>query len=257
MRIIPIYHGRVLAAQDFTGGGDPLDRNGHGTHCAGTVAGANAEIGIAPGARLVCGKGLSDGGSGGGRGIAAAMRWCVSQGATVLSMSLGSPDPDPSIDEAGRELTEGGVWIICAAGNSGGGTPNVDFPGRFPWAISIAAVDEQLRVASFSSAGQKIDTLGRRYEHLELPTRVVVNRQMSGTSMATPFAAAVLAMYRSDWSNLVDPFPRWMVCERSCGSFDGPCADWDRSPDRTGSNLAVAVGNRSRSRSAQRNLIFR
>jgi subtilisin family serine protease len=202
----PDLNGRVIDAADFTGGGNPGDRNGHGTHCAGTVAAGNPQIGVAKGARLVCGKGLSDGGSGSGRGIAAAMRWCAERGATILSLSLGSPDPDPQIDEGGRELAERSIWIVAAAGNSGGGTPNVDYPGRFPWAISVAAVDEQLRVASFSSAGAKIDTSAAGTNVWSCRPGGGY-RQMSGTSMATPFAAGVLAMYRSGLIQRRRPIP--------------------------------------------------
>lgn len=42
----PDLNGRVIDLVDFTGGGNPVDRNGHGTHCAGTVAAANPQIGV-------------------------------------------------------------------------------------------------------------------------------------------------------------------------------------------------------------------
>lgn len=192
-----ILKSQVIDAADFTGSSSgPADRNGHGTHCCGTVAGSNAEIGVAPGAKLVAGKGLSDGGSGGGRGIAAAMHWCVERGATILSMSLGSSSPDPLIQEAAIALAAKGIWIIAAAGNSGGGTPNVDFPGRFPETISVAALDQNLRVASFSSAGAKIDAAGAGVGIVSAKPGGGY-ATMSGTSMATPFVAGLLAAYRS------------------------------------------------------------
>lgn len=192
----PDLAGQVLAAKDFSGSGHAGDRNGHGTHCSGTIGAKNPTIGVAPGVKLVHGKGLSDSGSGGGNGIAAAMRWCVEQGAMILSMSLGSSGRDPSIDEAGAELTAKGIWIVCAAGNSGGNTGNVDFPGRLPWALSIAAVDSALRVASFSSAGAKIETSGAGVNIWSCRPGGGY-QQMSGTSMATPFCAGVLALYLS------------------------------------------------------------
>lgn len=196
-----------LAARDFTGSGSGFaDRNGHGTHVSATVAASNAEIGVATAARIVHGKGLSDGGSGGGTGIAAAMRWCFEQGARVLSMSLGSPSVDPSIDAAGAELTAKGAWIVCAAGNSGAGTPNVDFPGRLPWAISVAALDSNRRVASFSSSGAKINTSGPGVGIWSAKPGGGY-QQMSGTSMATPFVAGMLACYRGALTKLGRPVP--------------------------------------------------
>lgn len=193
----PDLAGRVIAAKDFTGSPrGAKDVQGHGTHCTGTVGGRDPNIGVATGAKLVHGKGLGDSGSGSGTGIAAAMRWCVEQGATVLSMSLGSSGRDPTIDAAGSELTAKGVWIVCAAGNSGGNTPDVDFPGRLPWAISIAALASDLSVASFSSAGAKINSSGPGVGIWSAKPGGGY-QQMSGTSMSTPFCAGVLACYRA------------------------------------------------------------
>ena len=203
----PDFAGKDVEAKDFTGSGSgSRDRNGHGTHCSGTIGAKNPAIGVAPGCGLRHGKGLGDSGSGGGNGIAAAMRWCVERGATILSLSLGSSSRDPNIDAAGSELTAKGIWCVCAAGNSGGNTGNVDFPGRLPWALSIAAVDSNLRVASFSSAGAKIETAGAGVNIWS--TRPGGGyQQMSGTSMATPFVAGVLALYRSALLKAGKPIP--------------------------------------------------
>lgn len=203
----PDLAGQVIGSWDFTNSpSGPKDRNGHGTHCSGTIASNKPNIGIATGAKLVHGKGLSDSGSGGGNGIAAAMRKCYEAGARIVSMSLGSSSRDSAIDAAGQELTEKGCWVVCAAGNSGGNTGNVDFPGRLPWALSIAAVDANLKVASFSSAGAKIETSGAGVQIWSLRPGGGY-AQMSGTSMATPFCAGVLALYMSALLKAGKPIP--------------------------------------------------
>lgn len=204
----PEFAGKDVKAKDFTSSGSGYkDRNGHGSHCSGTIGALNPNIGVAPGVGLRHGKGLSDGGSGGGRGIADAMRWCVEQGAEILSLSLGSSGRDPLIDAAGAELTDLGIWICCAAGNSGGNTANVDFPGRLPWALSIAAVDRNKKVASFSSRGAKIESSGAGVNIWSCRPGGGY-AQMSGTSMATPFCAGVLALYRSALKKKGKPIPK-------------------------------------------------
>lgn len=91
----PAFTGLEVVERDFTGSGNG-DTNGHGTHCAGTIAGRDVDgtrIGVAPGIpRLLAGKVLGDGG-GGTDLIAEAIQWAVDEGASVLSMSLGIDFP--------------------------------------------------------------------------------------------------------------------------------------------------------------------
>jgi subtilisin family serine protease len=91
----PAFAGIEIVERDFTGSGDG-DTHGHGTHCAGTIAGRDVDgtrFGVAQGVtRLLAGKVL--GGEGGGTDtIAAAIQWAVDEGAHVISMSLGIDFP--------------------------------------------------------------------------------------------------------------------------------------------------------------------
>jgi subtilisin family serine protease len=91
----PAFAGIEVVEKDFTGSGGG-DTHGHGTHCAGTIAGRDVDgtrFGVAQGVtRLLAGKVL--GGEGGGTDtIAAAIQWAVDEGAHVISMSLGIDFP--------------------------------------------------------------------------------------------------------------------------------------------------------------------
>lgn len=92
----PAFAGLDLVQKDFSGSGNS-DRNGHGTHCAGTILGRDVEgvrIGIARGVqRALIGKVLADDGRGGSEMIFSAIAWAVENGADVISMSLGLDFP--------------------------------------------------------------------------------------------------------------------------------------------------------------------
>lgn len=92
----PAFAGVNIVEQDFGGSGNG-DRQGHGTHCAGTIFGRDVEgtrIGIARGVKkALIGKVLDDNGGGSSEMIFRGIQWALDQGAHVISMSLGFDFP--------------------------------------------------------------------------------------------------------------------------------------------------------------------
>ncbi|MFI6574028.1 S8 family peptidase [Nocardia fluminea] len=95
-RTHPAFRGLELIEQDFSNSGSG-DRNGHGTHCAGTFFGrdvAGKRIGVAPGVqKALIGKVLTDTGGGGTDMLIRGILWAAQSGADVISMSLGFDFP--------------------------------------------------------------------------------------------------------------------------------------------------------------------
>ena len=197
----------VIEAYDFTGDG-PGDRNGHGTHVSGTSGGTrNGAITVATGAQLIHAKGLSDSGSGSMTWLLNAMRKCVDRGCEVLSCSWGGGGLDAATERFLKELDDAGIWAVFAGGNSGPNTPDTDAPGVSLHVPNVAALNRDLTPASFSSAGAKIDTSGPGVGIWSTKPGGGF-QQMSGTSMATPFVAGLLACYRGALKKLGLPIPK-------------------------------------------------
>ncbi|MEU8164879.1 S8 family serine peptidase [Micromonospora sp. NPDC049004] len=221
----PDLAGRIAEARDFSGSGSARDGHGHGTHVAATIAGsgdasAGLRKGVAPGARLLVGKVLDDGGSGYDSAIIAGMEWAAHSGAKVVSMSLGG-DPTDGTDpmsQAVNDLTaETGALFVVAAGNAGAAR-TVGSPGAAAAALTVGAVDRDDNLAEFSSRGPRLGDNGLKPEITAPGVGIVAARAAgttmgtpvgdayttaSGTSMATPHvagAAAILAQDHPDWS---------------------------------------------------------
>ncbi len=97
------FTGVQLVMKNFTGGADTdPDRQGHGTHCAGTIFGRDVDqsrIGVAPGiATALIGKVLGDDGGGSSEMLFDGMQWARREGAKVISMSLGFDLPGAVVD---------------------------------------------------------------------------------------------------------------------------------------------------------------
>ncbi|WP_405683476.1 S8 family serine peptidase [Streptomyces sp. NBC_00057] len=219
----PDVKDRILETKSFVPGEEVVDRNGHGTHVASTIAGSGAASegvnkGVAPGAGLIVGKVLDDGGSGADSGIIEAMEWAKAEGADVVSMSLGTSIPDDGSNPMSQAVdalsADGGPLFVIAAGNSyGAGT--IGSPGSAEKALTIAAVDKRDNRADFSSMGPLVGSNGLKPDlsapgvginaaaSQSVPGVSGMYSTKSGTSMATPHvagAAAILKQRHPDWS---------------------------------------------------------
>ena len=194
-----------LFSYNFTDARSKFDLNGHQTHCAGILAALNNHDGVvgwAPQATLAHIKALGDRGSGRSdwiaRGIRTAIEEWVKRRADfvgcIISMSLGGGF-DESQERALHSAQEAGIVVVAAAGNSGyrdGGRSTVDHPGASIHTIGVAAYRRDGEIATFSSGGPEVDIA---LPGEEILSTVPGNRYqvMSGTSMATPAAAGLIA----------------------------------------------------------------
>ena len=192
----PDLQDAVDAVRDLTGGpSGTADLVGHGTHVAGIIGARQNErgvVGVAPECRLLVGKVLGDDGAGDDRAVAAGIDWAAAAGADVISMSLGSAMFSDRIADAVQRAVRAGKFLVCAAGNDGR-DDSVNFPARLDGTIAVGAVDRAGRVCEFSSRGNEVDVCAPGQEVLS----TYLNggyAKLSGTSMATPFVAGVVAL---------------------------------------------------------------
>lgn len=185
----------VVNAKDFTGSRfGYYDQHSHGSHCTGHIGarrdGQGME-GLAHECTLVHAKVLGDSGSGSTSGIARGIRWMIEEKCHIISLSLGGGFSQ-EIETACREAMEAGVFVMAAMGNNG--TRGDGHPGNSRYTFGITAIDYNKNLASFSSRSRmaKYSGYGVNVLSCGLNGRYV---RMSGTSMATPDQAGLLALY--------------------------------------------------------------
>ena len=181
------------------------DSNGHGTHVAGTVAAQDngrGVVGAAPNVDLYVVKAGKDrfrttdvaqgieyvlAGPDGTRGTA--------DDADVISLSLGSSNPSPSLHAAVQAARSDAV-VVTSAGNSGDGnatTNEVGYPAKYPSTIAVAASNRNDGTVTFSSEGKQIDVAAPGTDILSTYPSGRYAR-IGGTSMAAPHVSAVAAL---------------------------------------------------------------
>ncbi len=195
---------------------DPMDRYGHGTHVAGTIAAVGHNtlgiIGVAPQAQIMPVKGLDDDGRGTIEDLAAGIVYAAQNGADVLNNSWGCGRPCPSnpvVEEAVTTAAGLGAVVVFAAGNSASDV-SLRSPQnmRTPKPLVVAATRPDDTRAKFSNTGVLLDVSAPGVDILSLkskscrlcahvPDDYIVGQdylRLSGTSMAAPHAAGVAAL---------------------------------------------------------------
>jgi len=204
--LVDVYSGGFNVLSNST---DPMDDNGHGTHCAGILAATGSSNGIygtAPGVSLYAVKVLSDKGEGRVSDVIEGIFWAKNNSMQVASMSLGTAGDSQALHDAVDEASADGVLIVVAAGNNGvasGSGDTMKYPAKYDSVLSVAAVNKYNHRASWSSTGSQLDVSAPGV-NIRSTIPGAAYATYSGTSMAAPHVAGVAALVYSahpNWTN--------------------------------------------------------
>lgn len=205
---------------------DPGSSSFHGTHVSGTVAAAGNNglgvAGVAYSSRIMPLRALGADGSGTSYDVAQSVRFAAGlsndsgtvpvQRADIINLSLSGGPFTRSGQELYDAVRAAGVTVVSAAGNDASTVPA--YPASYQHVISVSAVDAQRNISSFSNTGDSIDLAapggnngldlnGDGYPDGILSTSGSAGGTdfsyafLSGTSMAAPHVAGVMALMKS------------------------------------------------------------
>ncbi|MFZ2125045.1 MAG: S8 family serine peptidase [Candidatus Saccharimonadales bacterium] len=146
--------------------------------------------------------------------VAEAIDYAIGQNVSVINISLGSLENDPTIDELLITAKEAGIVVVAAAGNCGGSTyylNGCEYEGQMLYpafsgdAIAVGASMLDDGLASFSSRGPALDVVAPGYgnmissDYLSTDSITAYSDEIYGTSFATPIVSGLMAILKAQW----------------------------------------------------------
>ena len=197
------FGGRATLAANFVDNSN-TDGNGHGSHVSGTIGGTT--FGVAKSATIIGVKVLGADGSGSNAGVLKGLEFVAKDAVgkrAVMNMSLGGQRSN-AVNAAVKQIAAIGVVPVVAAGNDAADTAGTS-PGSSPDAITVGAADVRDQIASFSNFGPDVDIFSEGVDVLSVGiTSNTATKVLSGTSMASPHVAGLVAVLMSQDTSLND-----------------------------------------------------
>ena len=194
----------------LNGNGNLADPSGHGTQVGG-VAGATTDngagvAGLCWSCKLMFVNAMQASGVANYSDIAAAVQYAASNGAHVINLSLGGYADSAMLRDAIREAATTAV-IVAGAGNDDSSTPF--YPAAYPEVLAVAATDPADQKAIFSNYGAWVDVSA---PGKDIRTTTVSGYATdSGTSLASPFVAALAGLIKSQHPTWTAEQVKWQV----------------------------------------------
>lgn len=196
-------HGYDFSSYNQSRDSNPMDDNGHGTHCAGIIGARGNNgldvTGVCWGCRIMAVRVLGTEGTGYIHDAADGLMYAVHNGADVVSCSFGSGRTEMMSEAVGYAVSQG-VFISASAGNDANYYQS--YPAGFENVLSVGASNSLDELASFSNYGWSVDVLAPGQDILSLRAAGVnkgtiqdeYTTVLSGTSMACPMVSGLAAL---------------------------------------------------------------
>jgi len=198
-------------SKEIAGNGIDDDGNGyvddvHGWNFNDNNNNGFGVTGVAYNSQIMAVKVLDESGSGSYSAIANGIYYAVDNGAKVINLSLGGDSSSRTLKSAIEYASSKGAIVVMAAGNDGESAP--DYPARYAnqTGIAVGAVDANKNLTDFSNRSGNTTmayvTAPGQSVYSSVPNNQYAN--YSGTSMATPYVAGVVALMLSANPNLTE-----------------------------------------------------